>query len=118
MLPTDTPALRGATRRSDRTFVGEGRRHRDRETRLLAIAHGAGGSCQVGLREHDRLALTGRRTSSKVPKLIELAMTKLLVSAGVVTKVLEVTRQATWGIVAELGLREMTGGKSRARGIV
>ncbi|MQX80028.1 hypothetical protein [Sinorhizobium medicae] len=35
--------------------------------------------------------------ASKLPDLIELAMAKLLVSPGVVTRVLEVTRPATGG---------------------
>ncbi|MCM2450773.1 RHE_PE00001 family protein, partial [Agrobacterium vitis] len=67
------------------------RRHRDRETRLLAIAHGLVASAEMGMKEHDRLALVktmmdrkleGRRTSSKLPELVELVMAKPLVSAG------------------------------------
>ncbi len=104
------------------------RRHRDRETRLLAIAQGLTATAELGLKEHDRLALsrqmmerklTGRRTSSKLPELIELVMAKPLVSAGMVVKTLEVTPQAARRIVGELGLREMTGrGRFRAWGVV
>ena len=100
------------------------RRHRDRETRLLAIAHGLVASAEMGMKEHDRLALVktmmdrkleGRRTSSKLPELVELVMAKPLVSAGMVAKALEVTPQAARRIVLELGLREMTGrGRFRA----
>lgn len=100
------------------------RRHRDRETRLLAITQGLIAAAELGLKEHDRLALarqmmerklTGRRTSSKLPELIELVMAKPLVSAGMVVKTLEVTPQAARRIVGELGLREMTGrGRFRA----
>lgn len=103
------------------------RRHRDRETRLLAIAHGLIAAAELGLKEHDRLALarqmmerklTGRRTSSKLPELIELVMEKPLVSTGMVVKTLEVTPQAARRIVGELGLREMTGrGRFRAWGV-
>ncbi|MBD9653162.1 DUF1612 and helix-turn-helix domain-containing protein [Ensifer sp. ENS09] len=103
------------------------RRHRDPETRLLAITHGLIAAAELGLKEHDRLALarrmmerklTGRRTSSKLPELIELVMAKPLVSAGMVVKTLEVTPQAARRIVGELGLREMTGrGRFRAWGI-
>jgi hypothetical protein len=58
--------------------------------------------------------LEGRRTSSKLPELVELVMAKPLVSAGMVAKTLEVTPQAARRIVLELGLREMTGrGKFR-----
>lgn len=76
------------------------RRHRDRETRLLANAHGLIAAAELGLKEHDRLALArqmmerklaGRRTSSKLPELIELVMAKPLVSAGTVVKTREVT---------------------------
>ncbi|MGV2168819.1 RHE_PE00001 family protein [Agrobacterium tumefaciens] len=104
------------------------RRHRDRETRLLAIAHGLIAAAELGLKEHDRLALArtmmerkleGRRTSSKLPELVELVMAKPLVSAGMVAKALEVTPQAARRIVLELGLREITGrGRFRAWGIV
>ncbi len=104
------------------------RRHRDRETRLLAIAHGLIAAAELGLKEHDRLALArqmmerklaGRRTSSKLPELIELVMAKPLVSAGMVVKTLEVTPQAARRIVGELGLREMTGrGRFRAWGVM
>ncbi|WP_265975277.1 RHE_PE00001 family protein, partial [Brucella intermedia] len=100
------------------------RRHRDWETRLLAIAHGLLATAEIGLKEHDRLAqgrtlmarkLEGRRASSKLPELVELVMAKPLVSAGMVAKTLEVTPQAARRIVLELGLREMTGrGRFRA----
>lgn len=104
------------------------RRHRDREIRLLAIAHGLIAAAELGLKEHDRLALarqmmerklTGRRTSSKLPELIELVMARPLVSAGMVVKTLEVTPQAARRIVGELGLREMTGrGRFRVWGVL
>ena len=70
------------------------------------------------MKEHDRLTLArqmmerklaGRRTSSKLPELIELVMAKPLVSAGMVAKTLDVTPQAARRILLELGLREMTG---------
>ena len=110
-----------------KTIPVDRRRHRDRETRLLAIAHGFLAAVEIGLKEHDRLMLAkrrmdrkleGRRTSSKLPELVELVMAKPLVSAGMVAKTLEVTPQAARRIVLELGLREMTGrGRFRAWGI-
>ncbi|MFK3780964.1 RHE_PE00001 family protein [Agrobacterium sp. NPDC089420] len=103
------------------------RRHRDRETRLLAIAQGFQAAAEIGMKKHDRLTLArtmmdlkleGRRTSSKLPELVELVMARPLVSAGMVAKTLEVTPQAARRIVLELGLREMTGrGRFRAWGI-
>ena len=104
------------------------RRHRSREVRLLAIADGLIAAAEIGLKEHDRLALArkmmerklqGRRTSSKLPELVDLVMATPLVHAGTVTKTLGVTPQAARRIVAELGLREMTGrGRFRAWGIL
>lgn len=103
------------------------RRHRDRETRLLAIAHGLLAAAEIGMKEHDRLALArkmmerkleGRRASSKLPELVELVMAKPLVSVGMASKTLDVTPQAARRIVLELGLREMTGrGRFRAWGV-
>lgn len=102
------------------------RRHRDRETRLLALARALTISAETGLKEHDRLVLArqmmmrkleGRRTSSRLPELVELVMARPLISAGMVAKTLEVTPQGARRIVQELGLREMTGrGRFRAWG--
>lgn len=111
-----------------KTIPLDRRRHCDRETRLLAIAHGLLAAAEIGMKEHDRLALArimmdrrlvGRRTSSKLPELVELVMARPLVSAGMVAKTLDVTPQAARRIVLELGLREMTGrGRFRAWGIL
>ena len=111
-----------------KTIPVDRRRHRDRETRLLAIAHGFLAVAEIGMKEHDRLVLArtmferkldGRRTSSKLPELVELVMAKPLVSAKMVAKTLDVTPQAARRIVLELGLREMTGrGRFRAWGIL
>ena len=111
-----------------KTIPFDRRRHRDRETRLLAISHGFLAAAEIGMKENDRLTLArtlferkleGRRTSSKLPELVELVMAKPLVSAGMVAKTLEVTPQAARRIVLELGLREMTGrGRFRAWGIL
>jgi hypothetical protein len=110
-----------------KTIPVDRRRHRDRETPLLAIAHGLLAAAEIGMKEHDRLALArqmmerklaGRRTSSKLPELVELVMAKPLVSAKMVAETLEMTPQAARRIVLELGLREMTGrGRFRAWGV-
>ncbi|MBY3073918.1 DUF1612 and helix-turn-helix domain-containing protein [Rhizobium laguerreae] len=111
-----------------KTIPVDRRRHRDRETRLLAIAHGLLAAAEIGIKEHDRLTLAktmmdrkldGRRVSSKLPELVELVMAKPLVSANMVAETLEVTPQAARRIVLELGLREMTGrGRFRAWGVI
>ncbi|WP_421423719.1 RHE_PE00001 family protein [Agrobacterium rosae] len=110
-----------------KTIPVDRRRHGEGETRLLAIAQGLLASAELGLKEHDRLALArtmmerklvGRRTSSKLPELIEMVMAKPLVSAGMIAKELGVTPRAALRIVEELGLREMTGrGRFRAWGV-
>ena len=104
------------------------RRHRDRETRLLAISRALIIAAETGLKGHDRLVLArqmmmrkleGRRTSSRLPELVELVMARPLISAGMVAKTLEVTPQGARRIVQELGLREITGrGRFRAWGII
>lgn len=111
-----------------KTIPVDRRRHRDRETLLLANAHALIAATEFGLKEHDRLALArqllerklfNRRTSSKLPELVELVMAKPLVSAGMVAKTLEVTPQAARRILLELGLREMTGrGRFRAWAVI
>ncbi|MBY5871315.1 DUF1612 and helix-turn-helix domain-containing protein [Rhizobium leguminosarum] len=111
-----------------KTILVDRRRHRHREARLLAIAHGLLAAAEIGLKEHDRLTLAktmmdrkleGRRTSSKLPELVELVMARPLLSAGMVAKTLDVTPQAARRIVLELGLREMTGrGRFRAWGLI
>lgn len=111
-----------------KTIPVDRRRHRDRDTRLLAIAHGFLATAETGMKEHGRLTLAktmmdrkfeGRRTSSKLPELAELVMARPLVSAGMVAKTLDVTPQAARRIVLELGLREMTGrGRFRAWGVI
>ncbi len=110
-----------------KTIPVDRRRHRDRETRLLAIVAGITAAAELGLKEHDRLTLArqsmerklvGRRQTSKLPELIELVMSRPLVSAGMVSKAVGVTPQAAVRIVGELGLREITGrGRFRAWGI-
>ncbi|MGR9200146.1 RHE_PE00001 family protein [Rhizobium leguminosarum] len=111
-----------------KTVPVDRRRHRDRETRLLAIAQGLLAAAEIGMKEHDRLTLAktmmerkldGRRTSSKLPELVELVMAKPLVSARMVANTLDVTPQAARRIVLELGVREMTGrGRFRAWGLL
>ncbi|ESZ02463.1 helix-turn-helix domain-containing protein [Mesorhizobium sp. L48C026A00] len=106
----------------------EWRRARNRSDRLLAFVDAIHDAALAGLKEHDRLAmaksqmerrLKQRRASSKLPDLVELAMSRPLVSAGMIQERLKVTKQGALNLVGELGLREMTGrGRFRAWGIV
>lgn len=92
------------------------RPHRDRETRRLAIAHELLATAEIGLKEHDRLALArtlmerklvGRRASSNLPALIDLVTAKPLVSTGMIANPFTITprfgslantRFRAWGV--------------------
>ena len=107
-----------------RQLPHERRRSRDQATRLVtfleAVTLGAG----QGIKDHDRWRLArnllerklaGRRKHSKLPALIDLVLARPLVSAGLIAVELGVTARAAQVLVAELGLREITGrGRYRA----
>lgn len=101
-----------------RAIRHERRRSADRTTRLLAIIEAFSVAAQAGLREHDRLALASqqmrqlvarRRQSSRLPDLIDLVLSRPMVSAALIADVLGVTPQAAVKMTAELHLRELTG---------
>ncbi|MER9063964.1 RHE_PE00001 family protein [Mesorhizobium sp. M0698] len=106
----------------------ERRRARNRSDRLLACLDAIHDAALVGLKEHDRLVLAksqmerklrDRRASSKLSDVVELVLSRPLVSAGMIQERLKVTKQGALNLVGELGLREMTGrGRFRAWGIV
>ena len=75
-------------------------------------------SAETGLSDHDRLLntyrglqrkLIGRRSTSKLPGLVELVMRAPVVSSQTIAAELKVTPRAAQDLVAELGLRELTG---------
>ena len=80
------------------------------------------------MKDHDRWLLarkqldgklTGRRSSSKLPALVELILARPIASAGMMAAELGVTPRAAQTMAAELGLHEMTGrGRYRAWGIL
>ncbi len=106
----------------------ERRTSRDRDTRLIAILEAIRSAADSGLRDHDRLLLArqqmqrkldGRRASSKLPQLIDLVLSRPMVSSGMIAEALDVTPQGALKIAAELNLRELTGrGRFRAWGII
>lgn len=106
----------------------ERRRARTKNDRLLAWLDAIHDAALAGLKEHDRLVmaksqmerrLKQRRASSKLPDLLELVLSRPIVSTGMVQEVLKVSKQGALNLVGELGLREMTGrGRFRAWGIV
>ncbi|HEV2501849.1 MAG TPA: RHE_PE00001 family protein [Mesorhizobium sp.] len=111
-----------------RLVARERRRHRSRTVRLLAFLDAVAQAAAFGLKEHDRLTLAreqmtrrlkGRRGHSKLPQLIDFALSRPLVSSAMVEKELKITTRGALNLVAELGLREITGrGRYRAWGIV
>jgi hypothetical protein len=106
----------------------ERRQSRDRTTRLLAFVDAVHESAVAGIKEHDRLMLAkaqmerrlkGRRSTSKLPQLIELVLSRPLVSSGMIEKQLGVTTAGALNLIGELELREITGrGRYRAWGVM
>jgi hypothetical protein len=106
----------------------ERRMSRNRMVRLLSFVEAIALASELGLKEHQRLLLAkqqlerrlvGRRQSSRLPQLIELVLSRPLVSSGMIAEALGMTPQGALKIAAELGLRELTGrGRFRAWGIL
>ena len=106
----------------------EKRRSPERAARLAAFLEAIAAGAEAGMKDHDRWLLarkqlegklTGRRSSSKLPALVEFMLARPIASAGMIAAALGVTPRAAQTMVAELGLREMTGrGRYRAWGIL
>ena len=107
-----------------RAVPPERRCHRDPLVRLQAGLDGLALGATRGLEDHDR-RLTARdallrrigprRSSSRLPQLVELVIAAPLVTTETIASALDVTPRAAAGMVAELGLREITGrGRFRA----
>ncbi|WP_230646732.1 RHE_PE00001 family protein [Bradyrhizobium sp. Leaf401] len=106
----------------------ERRRNRDASARLVAELETIAAAAEEGLRQHDRWLLArtlllrkldGRRSTSRLPELIEFVVARPLVSAGMIARELDITPRAAQNLVAELDLREATGrGRYRAWGVL
>jgi len=106
----------------------ERRRGPDRTTRLIAFLEAMALSAEAGLKELDRLSLAriqmerrlkDRRSNSSLPGVIEIVLSRPIVSANMVARHVGVTSRGALNLVAELGLREMTGrGRYRGWGIL
>ena len=111
-----------------RAVMREQRHAHDRSTRLLAFLQAVEEAALLGLKEHDRLMLArgqlqrrlkGRRSSSKLPQLIDFLLARPLVSSTMIEQELKITQQGALNLVADLNLREMTGrGRFRAWGVI
>jgi hypothetical protein len=63
--------------------------------------------------------LDGRRSTSRLPALLEYVLTRPVGSAGMIAEELGIMSRAAQDLVGELGLREATGrGRYRAWGIL
>lgn len=111
-----------------RAVPRERRRAADPTVRLIARLEAIAAAGEAGLKDHDRWLtartlllrkLEGRRSTSSLPQLVEFALSRPLVSAGMIARELGVTPRAAQDMVRELGLREATGrGRYRAWGVV
>ncbi|NWJ24266.1 RHE_PE00001 family protein [Rhizobium sp. RM] len=119
-LPALSPGLRA---------VARDRRHAaDQTERTVALLDSFYEAAVGGLKEHDRLLharermlrkLVGRRSSSRLPALIDLVVARPVVSASVIVKELGTTPQGAVGLANQLELREVTGrGRFRAWGML
>jgi len=106
----------------------ERRRSNARIERVLANIDAIREAAIAELKEHDRLLLArerlermlrGRRASSKLPGLMDLVLSRPMVSTSMVQAALKVSRQGALDLIGAFGLRELTGrGSYRAWGIV
>ncbi len=111
-----------------KTIPRERRRPPDRAGRLAVQLEAIAAAADAGLKDHDRwltartlLArkLAGRRSTSRLPALLDYVMTRPIVSGGMIAEELKITPRAAQDLVAELGLREATGrGRYRAWGVL
>jgi hypothetical protein len=100
----------------------------DAAARLAVQLEAITAAAEAGLKDHGRwltartlLArkLDGRRSTSRLPALIDYVLARPVVSAGMIAAELRITPRAAQDLVGELGLREATGrGRYRAWGIL
>ncbi|EGP54053.1 hypothetical protein Agau_P200252 (plasmid) [Agrobacterium tumefaciens F2] len=106
----------------------ERRRARERTTRLLAFLEAMSIAAEAGMKEIVRLnqardqmerRMRGRRSSSSLPAVIDLILSRPIVSASMIAKAAGVTPRGALNLIGELGAREMTGrGRCRAWGVL
>lgn len=107
-----------------REIPREQRMSRKAPARCHAFFDALSAGALAGLREIDRLELAaaqferrlrGRRKSSRLPRLVELILSRPIVSAGMIADELKITQRAALNLIGELSPREITGrGRYRA----
>ena len=111
-----------------RVLPQDRRRGFDDDDRLRVYIEAISAAAEAGMKDHDRWLLArrqlerklvGRRSNSSLPALVELVTVTPIVSAGMISKTLDVSHRAAQNLVAEVGLREMTGrGRYRAWSLI
>lgn len=111
-----------------KTIRHERRRSKDRLTRLVAFLEAMSVTADLGMKELDRLSLArtqmemrakDRRSSSNLPGLIDLVLSRPIVSTALIARHVGVTPRSALNLVRELGVREMTGrGRYRGWGVL
>src|SRR5208283_3832989 len=104
------------------------RRSPEQVVRLNAFLDAIQAGAEAGMKDHDRWLLARRhlegklktrRSNSRLPALVEFILARPIASAGMIAAALGVTPRAAQDMVAELGLREITGrGRYRAWGLL
>ncbi|MBN4669156.1 DUF1612 domain-containing protein, partial [Pandoraea nosoerga] len=97
-----------------KTIPRERRRSSDPASRLLTQFEAMTAAADAGLKDHDRWLnqrtlltrkLVGRRTTSRLPALLDYMLARPIASAGMIAAELKITPRAAQDLVAELGLR-------------
>ena len=111
-----------------KAIARERRRSPDHVTRVHASLAALEGAAENGLRDLDRLMqaklrferrLRNRRASSSLPIVLELALSRPIITAAMVAKAAKVSQRGALNLITELGIREITGrGRYRAWGII
>lgn len=97
-------------------------------TRIIAFLDALSSAAEAGMKELDRLGqakdqmerrLRNRRSSSRLPDVVELVLSRPIVSVAMIAKEAKVTPRGALNLVSELGVREMTGrGRYRGWGVL
>lgn len=111
-----------------KTVRHERRRAQDPVIRWSAFLEVMTATADLGLKELDRLSLAktqmemrirDRRSNSSLPALVELLLSRPIVSAALVAQHAGVTPRGALNLIRELGIREMTGrGRYRGWGVL
>ncbi|MBB6262508.1 hypothetical protein FHS77_003083 [Paenochrobactrum gallinarii] len=111
-----------------KTIQRERRRSQNQTVRLLAMLDAMTAAAETGMKEIIRLKqaheqmqrrLSGRRSSSSLPIVIDLILSRPIVSTAMVAKAAKLTSRGALNLINELGVRELTGrGRYKAWGVI